>query len=547
MSEAEVPKKFGGFARGRELGRGASGTVFECIRLGDGEKFAAKAIDLRRLRLSAKADRELKKLQREVDILKLVPPHANLVRFVDALEEGSWAFLVLEFVPGGDLFSALVRRPASAGSRPCFREAETVHVLTQLVDGLDFLHSHGVIHRDLKLENILVVRQTRWPPNLLCDVKITDFGLSKVVGDGMSAAHSTVGSPRYIAPEVLAQGVHDFRADFWSLGVLLHVLLAGRFPADGPGEVVQTSIDAAIGRLEASAAARSVVLGLLQVDRERRTTMAAVRQHEWLKLASPSVDLGTPSKRPRTATAPAAPLPPASTISLFGSEDEEADSVVILDDAVATPPPPLVQAAAAAASSSASPPLKRPAPPAPAQPPLEEAEVSSIADLDCRGSGRAVRGAIISRSEHKTGGGFQLRLRDSTGEIDLRFWDGAAHQFRARPELRKGAAVRFEGFRIVALKPKDLPFAPSGRLHSLGYNAADSVRFLVEAEAPSELVVVPARMAPMEPKVVPARVAGPWGPKVVPRRVPPSPSAAAAAVAAAAAGGALQLPAAEAV
>lgn len=357
MPEAEVPARFGSYVRGRELGRGASGTVFACeLRTGDGSKtgaqvqtFAAKAIDLRRLRLSAKADRELKKLQREVDILKRVPPHPNVVRFIDSLEEGTWFFFVLEFVGGGDLFSALVRRPAAAGKRPRFREAEATYILGQLVDGLSFLHAHGVIHRDLKLENLLVVQERKLGPNILCDVKITDFGLSKVVGDGMSVAHSTVGSPRYIAPEVLARGVHDFRADLWSLGVLLYVLLAGRFPIDGPPESVsQATVTAALAKLEASDAAKQVINGLLQIDLEKRMTLDDLRRHPWAVSALTLDD--PPAKRPR-AEEPAADsievgpdtvISCHSTIELFCSEDamqvEEAETPA--KPAVAVPPAP---------------------------------------------------------------------------------------------------------------------------------------------------------------------------------------------------------------
>lgn len=326
MSDGEVPARFGAYLRGRELGRGASGTVFACERQAPGAQrppaqLAAKAIDLRRLRLSARAERELKKLQREIDILKRVPPHRNLVRFVDSMEHGHWCILILEFVGGGDLFSVLLRR----GKRPCFREAETVFVLRQLVEGLEVLHAHGVIHRDLKLENILVVRERRDGPNLLCDVKITDFGLSKVVGEGLSAAQSTVGSPRYIAPEVLASGEHDFRADLWSLGVLIYVLLAGRFPVDGPGQAQapQAALDGAVMQLEATAAAQAVVKGLLQVAREDRLTLHALRLHEWLAANCAALHL---AKRPRID------LLQCSTVSLLGSEDSDLFAVLVPEE-----------------------------------------------------------------------------------------------------------------------------------------------------------------------------------------------------------------------
>merc|ERR1712093_869462 len=119
-----------------------------------------------------------------------------------------WLFFVLEFVAGGDLMKTMLKRP---GRRPRLLEIEALFVFKQLVEGLGWLHSQGVIHRDLKLENVLVVRAREVgtsPSSLLLDVKITDFGLSRFVGPEFSEPRSTVGSPRYMAPEVKASGTH---------------------------------------------------------------------------------------------------------------------------------------------------------------------------------------------------------------------------------------------------------------------------------------------------------------------------------------------------
>lgn len=527
MTHNEIPSQFGGFVRGRELGRGASGTVFACEK--GGFQHAVKTIDLRRLRLSAKADREFKKLRREVDILKRVPPHPNLVQFIDSFEDDSWFFLVLEFVGGGDLFSSLVRRQPLPGRRPCFREPEAVYAFQQLVEGLGFLHKHDVIHRDLKLENVLVVLESKRGAHMLCDIKITDFGLSKVVGDGMSAAHSTVGSPKYIAPEVVARGLHDFRADLWSLGVLTFVLIAGRFPVDGPAEVAQSLIDSTVGSLDTSAPARSVILGLLQVQRENRTSFAALRDHEWFREQAPPAQ--PPTKKNRNPEDMWLSTDLEDPISLFGSEDvggtEVKDEVFVETVSTAKkqeiitigidvakevinlipngevdcgknaaprgldtmlPPPPKV-----ARSQPLSPAL-----------PLEESSggvcqgLATVKELDNTCEGRFVRATIAFRHDHKSGGGFHLRLQDSTGEIDLRFWDEAASKFKSDPNLQKGAVLRIGGFRIVPLKPKDLPFAPPGRLHGLSFNRSDIVRLTVETAPPKKPGELPVETDPPE-------------------------------------------------
>jgi len=322
---------FGAYVRvGRdELGHGSSGRVFTCMRRGsEREHFAAKAIDLRHLRLKRTAERELKKLKREIDILRRVPMHKNLVRFFDSVEEGAWCFLILEYISGGDLFSTLTRKLPQP-----FNELETVFVLQQLIDGLEFLHSHDVIHRDLKLENILVVSTFKDTHGIMCFVKITDFGLSKVVGSGLSIAQSTVGSPRYIAPEVLATGTHDFRADLWSLGVLLYVLLAGKFPFNENPTFPQHVLDSTVNKLLVSIEAHEVLRGLMQLDRSQRLTFEALRQHPLL--TSNADELAhrrppSPAKRARVEFGPqveaaAEPFQPETgglePVLLFSSED----------------------------------------------------------------------------------------------------------------------------------------------------------------------------------------------------------------------------------
>merc|ERR1719491_2521601 len=131
------------------------------------------------MRLSSNFQRELKKLRREVEILQKLPPHKNIVQMVDVFEETDWFLIVLEFVNGGDLFNALVARP---GMKPRLMEREASHVFWQLVEGLAFLHAQGILHRDLKLENVLVASVKEEGHLCLYHVKITDFGLSKAVG-----------------------------------------------------------------------------------------------------------------------------------------------------------------------------------------------------------------------------------------------------------------------------------------------------------------------------------------------------------------------------
>eukprot|EP00931_Biecheleriopsis_adriatica_P039178 TRINITY_DN22416_c0_g1_i2.p1 TRINITY_DN22416_c0_g1~~TRINITY_DN22416_c0_g1_i2.p1 ORF type:complete len:702 (+),score=160.23 TRINITY_DN22416_c0_g1_i2:85-2190(+) len=321
------PVLFHGYRRGRELGRGASGQVFVCHKKGtEGGGFAVKAVDLRRLHLQPNAEREEKKLSREVEILKRLPPHPNIVQLIDTFEEGDWFLLILELVGGGDLYTVLTNREP-----PRLQEREAAFVLAQLAEGLSFLHSQGIIHRDMKLENVLVAGERRERPLVLYTVKITDFGLSKVVGAGFSEARSTVGTRPYTAPEVLREDSHDFSSDLWCLGVLLFVLLAGHFPFSKiPTQ--QDELQAIVGKLKTSDDGKSVVLGLLQLEPRQRVDLTSLSTNDWVckglqegekSLEKPkrarSASLSSPSMRPNAA--PSVPLPSLATDSLFGSED----------------------------------------------------------------------------------------------------------------------------------------------------------------------------------------------------------------------------------
>lgn len=199
---------------------------------------------------------------------------------IDAFEEDGWFFLVLELVSGGNLANALLSRP---GKPPRFSEEETIFVFWQLVDGLKFLHSKNVIHRDLKLENVLICNsQPAKDGQFLYNVKISDFGLSKALGPMEDQATSCVGSRRYVAPEVLRRGQgYDKAVDIWALGVLTFVLLSGRFPTENTLAASQSSLDQAIDALVVTQAGKKILKDLLQLDSRRRTSLREVERSVW--------------------------------------------------------------------------------------------------------------------------------------------------------------------------------------------------------------------------------------------------------------------------
>ena len=381
VNKAGPPVYFHGYRRGRELGRGASGQVFVCYRRGEqqlGGGFAVKVVDLRRLHLLPNAEREEKKLSREVEILKRLPPHPNIVQLIDTFEMGDWFLLVLELVGGGDLYTVLTNREPAR-----LQEREAAFVVSQLVEGLSFLHSQGVIHRDMKLENVLVAGERRQKPLVFYTVKITDFGLSKAIGVGFSEAKSTVGTKPYTAPEVLREDSHDFSSDLWCLGVLLFVLLVGHFPFAGNKiPTKQEEIINVLGKLKVSDLSKSVLLGLLQLEPQKRLDLPGLARHEWI--CEEIVEEDEKPKRTRSQTSsslPTAAIPPpkvevhheiSEPPSGFpegmvkrstGSNGNKSDDAPPLP----VPPPPPMPVSAEADSAAVTP-EKQPPPPPPPSP-----------------------------------------------------------------------------------------------------------------------------------------------------------------------------------
>ncbi|XP_076909371.1 serine/threonine-protein kinase SRK2I-like [Bidens hawaiensis] len=203
--------------------------------------------------------------------------HPNIVRFKEVILTPTHLAIVMEYVAGGELFD----RICNAGR---FSEDEARFFFQQLISGVSYCHAMQVCHRDLKLENTLIDGSPA--PRL----KICDFGYSK-----SSVLHSqpksTVGTPAYIAPEVLATQEYDGKiADVWSCGVTLYVMLVGGYPFEDPNEPrdfrktihrilhVQYSIP---DNIELSPECRHLLSRIFVGDPAQRITMTEIKTHEW--------------------------------------------------------------------------------------------------------------------------------------------------------------------------------------------------------------------------------------------------------------------------
>ena len=204
-------RKLGGrYELGRTLGVGAFGKVKCATNLKTGQQVAIKILN----RADIKKHGLINSVRTEVTALQLIPPHKHIVNLIEVLESKLTLYLVLELVSGGELFDKIKLEGK-------LNEDVARHYYRQLISALEFMHERKICHRDLKLENLLVDQDGI--------LKVTDFGLSGLhTGNGDQVFKTTLGSPNYVAPEVLiGRGYDGFKADIWSSGVILYVLLAG--------------------------------------------------------------------------------------------------------------------------------------------------------------------------------------------------------------------------------------------------------------------------------------------------------------------------------
>jgi len=217
--------------------------------------------------------------QREVELMRSFE-HENIVKVIDVFEGMKRVYIVMEFVAGGSLFEFLTNRQNQ------HLEQHVVHIIRQILSAVHYLHEKGVVHRDLKLENIMCTSKA-WPT----DVKVADFGLAGLLTDDEdSVMTSLVGTPYYMAPELLRGDKYDESVDMWALGVIVFSLLTGAFPFKGknPAQILKSIESCDSVRLpesvlsSISAESESLVRSLLQKDPKKRLSASAALNHPWL-------------------------------------------------------------------------------------------------------------------------------------------------------------------------------------------------------------------------------------------------------------------------
>jgi len=194
------------------LGSGVNGNVYLALGIQNNEKYAVKDFNFRSM-----PKEQLNELEAEVEIF-LGMDHPHVARLVDVYAEAHKLSLIAECMTGGELFDRI-------SARKRFAEADAIEACYQMLVAINYMHSHNIVHRDIKLENFLYERPDS------DHLKLIDFGFSRNFQPNTKMAAS-LGTLAYIAPEVL-NGSYTSKCDLWSLGVTVFILLFGQMPFSG--------------------------------------------------------------------------------------------------------------------------------------------------------------------------------------------------------------------------------------------------------------------------------------------------------------------------
>jgi len=253
---------------GNIIGEGQFAVVRECTDINTRILFALKIIDLRKCKgKEFMIDNELKILRKA--------KHPNIIKLVEEYRSKTHLYLIMELLKYGDLLDAITNSVK-------YTEKDASGMVYNLASAINYLHSNSIVHRDIKLENILIQKHS----NGLKSLKLGDFGLAIELKESLN---QICGSPYYVAPEVLYGRDYGLEVDVWSLGVVTYILLCGFAPFRGDTED-DTYKQIKHGTLEfpspywdnITVNAKDLISRMLDRDQKSRIKASEILTHQWL-------------------------------------------------------------------------------------------------------------------------------------------------------------------------------------------------------------------------------------------------------------------------